>query len=336
MVKKKKIFKRITALAGAVLLLLVAVAPVISPSADALGVDFDVDNDEVVSVPSIYRLQIPLDVFTHVYDNITMENPLYSLCVADGQTLWEDVSFPTSGNRLLKFGAPYYDFNYSENVVLAGVYFDDGIERNGNEFSLSNSSSFVVSLQELFVFLARCRYDVPVFYRFSSSVSVTGLYPQLIHEGGWELAPFSFDFSYSYENSLSDTAHILAFGDVPDLDLPLDLSLDKLVIVEDISITFSMYAPLFATQSSKFEWANTQTFYMPYSADGFGHTFQEFYEKYPGRRVFVSDVPSSESFDLTVFLKNSVGSFMSTEIVPGLSFGGMLSVSIGISLVHCS
>ena len=78
--------------------------------------------------------------------------------------------------------------------------------------------------------------------------------------------------------------------------------------------------------------ASSQSLRFLVSSPDSAHTFVEFFDRYPGHRVIVSDSPGAADFNLTVFLKNSVGSFMETEIIPGISFGGLLAVAIGLSL----
>jgi hypothetical protein len=72
---------------------------------------------------------------------------------------------------------------------------------------------------------------------------------------------------------------------------------------------------------------------MPVKAEGFTCNLRDFWHRYPCQTYVLDGEPGSLNFDLGAFLRQSVGSFFQTEIIPGLSFGILLSVTIGISLV---
>ena len=341
----KRIIKRIAAGLVAALVLLLALSPALVPKAEATIYHPNLNSSES---PVVHSIMVPLDKFTNNTLNIGMDNPFYSVCVENGVNMpvryepyfdTADGMYYDSVISEWTFGissiSPYGDGSYQCNYF---VRMDASL--NSVSFSLSNSEPFVTTLGELSYFFERCLYDVMPYYSYTSTFSVNGQYPVLVHEGGWELETFSGYDKYTYYNNTSDPVEIHAFDHFLLAGFPSDLDYDKLIIVDSITLTFNLfitlsdlYVPGTTTGELQSQPAYNQSFSMPVSLNGFGHSFVEFYEEYPGHRVLVSDSPGTSIFDLTEGLKTAVGGFMGTEITPGLSFGGILSAAVGISLV---
>lgn len=341
MVKKKKIIKRVAAWFAMAFVLAAGVAPALLPSAGALPIASE-KYDSNYQKPVVFSPMIPFDTFTNMSYGISMENPFLQLVApdsdrADGTYLGLDVVFTTTDTGLYDGGTwtfgPYHSLDNGDGTYDVGLRFDVDSSLNSIWYSFSTSSPFIASMNELFAFFEGCSYVVNPFYQVTSTITVRGYYPKLVYEGGWQLEPFVVTSDYFFKNTLSVPHNTDAIGYLAVANLPSDFDNDKLLIVEGVDVVFNLFAPLSASGSDKFVGAGEQAIIMPYSSDGFGHTFSEFYAEYPGHRVIVSNNPGAENFDLTSSLKNTVGSFMATEIIPGLSFGGMLSTAIGISLV---
>ncbi len=341
MAKKKKLLKRIAAWFAVAFVLAAGVAPALLPCAGAFGIESEgVDGN--YQMPTILSPKVPFDTFTNMSYGITMENPFSKMVgfnsdQSNGLNMPFDITFVPSGDGLYNGGTwtfgSYSQFDNNDGTYNMGLFFDVDSSSNSIWYSFSTSSSFIASMNELYEFFEGCSYVVNPFYQVTSTITIRGWCPKLVYEGGWQLDYFVATSDYFYKNTLSEPINTDAFGYLSLVDVSADFDFDKMLIIDEVIIEFKLYAPLSAAASDKFVGAGRQKFIMPYSSNGFIHTFDEFYKEYPGHRVIVSDNPGAENFDLTTSLKNSVGNFMSTEIIPGLSFGGMLAVAIGLSLV---
>lgn len=75
-------------------------------------------------------------------------------------------------------------------------------------------------------------------------------------------------------------------------------------------------------------------FQTPYVLKGNFLSISGFYDKYPNQGIeYVYIYEEVDTMNFLASLKVGVSGFFGTEIIPGISFGGLLSVSIGIGLV---
>lgn len=344
MVKNKKILKRVAALGAVALLLLVGVAPALMPAANAMFIVPKTDKDNNYLTPKVAHLLLPLDTFTSEYHHISFENPMYSVCVGQGYnerfyialpelSMNEDYLGNTAG--WWKFDVLSYNSTvYDDYRVRYGIQIDSSM--NANAFSMSSSQPFVSTISDISYFLNFSDVRVDLGYTCTVNVSFDYLYPYLLTEGGYELMSGAFSKECVRVN-LDSGAETFSMFDVilRDASLPTVLKNDpdRMIIVQNFRITLDYYNSLSdGVGDSDPSLAWYQSFSLMAAEDSQFLTLDDFYAEYPGHRVIVSDDPGANNFDLTVFLKNSVGSFMATEIMPGLSFGGLLGVAIGLSL----
>lgn len=336
----KKIIKRIAAGSAAVLVLFLALFPPLVLDADAMVVRPDIDSDGSLTPAEIYTLMAPLDrLYNGIYD-ISCENPMYTVAVKNGFNEVTNIEMPFIDDAGY-IGDPAGRWSFSVQSIESytdksyKVHFANQFDASNNRalYSLSNSSPFIADMIDMYSFLSGCRHIVQPGYQYKSKFVISGYYPRLISEGGWELKYFTISQDFEYLNQTDFLRDVFAFAELDFSLLPETLRTNinpKLCIITDFTVSFDLYAPLGPDLVN----ATFQELIMPFSADGFGHTFEDFYSEYPGHRVIVSDSPGVGIFDLTEGLKTAVGGFMATEIIPGFSFGGILSVAVGISLVY--
>lgn len=336
----KKMIKSIVAVLAAVFVLFLTLSPVLVSKAEAMVIRPGIDSDGNLSAADVYYLMAPLDrMHNGIYD-ISCENPMYSVAVKNGFNEVTNIEMPYIGDAGY-LGTPLGRWSFGVQSIESSdsgsymVHFANQFDASSNSalYSLSNSSPFVANAVDLYNFLAKCKHVVQPMYEYKSKFVISGLYPCLVSERGWELVPFTCSQDFEYLNQTENVRTVSAFAELDFSLLPIDLRStvnSKLCIITDFTVTFDLYAQLGPGVLS----ATFQDLMMPVSAEGFGHTFEEFYAEYPGNRVIVSDTPGAGIFDLTEGLKTAVGGFMGTEIIPGLSFGTILAFAIGISLVY--
>ena len=348
MVKNKKILKRVAALGAVALLLLVGVAPALMPAANAMVVVPERDDDGKLLTPVLYQMAIPLDVLQSDVHGVVVDNPMFSIAVDNGYNQWTQIGMPNLEQNEDFFGDPLgiWDFHLSSLQTYGNKYYRAGFTvqfdspMNSNEFTLRNSSPFIATVSEMQSFLAGFEYFLRPGYEIQAVVNIEAMFPRLVSDRGWQLLPARSRQTFVSSN-MTDTpeyVNLMAAFDIYQFvyDALVEPSGDsKLLYVTDFSVSFSCVNSLsdgIGDSGSVNQYASIQHMNFLYSSPGSAHTFEEFFERYPGNRVIVSDNPGAVDFDLTVFLKNSVGSFMATEIIPGISFGGLLAVAIGLSL----
>lgn len=335
MVKKKKIIKRVTALGAVALLLLVAIAPVISPAADALPAlpgNPGTDNETWADVA---YLLIPLDRFSVDIQKISLENPFYSVALGDST----DGYSSSVDYKVYNYGAePVWQFwklgisDTGNGFYNAHFGLADLAITNAVSITFSNSSQFVVKIGDLNTFLNYSYFGVPQFYECSVTVNISGYYPYKAEDNSWHLQSFSESYTVSDKNVNSGTTHVILPQILP-ATISNQLGDESMLIVDEISITSDWFVSLEDLNLNGAVPPDFLRFWMPVSSDDFTCNIRDFWTQYPCGTYISDGVPGDSNFKLTVFLSNAVSGFFATEIIPGLSFGGMLSVAIGISLV---
>ncbi len=346
MVRKKKVFKRVAVCCASVLFLFLALLPVVVPPADALpALPGGSASDPVI--PAVGHLLVPLDRFSNNTYNISLENPFYSVALGSNYSEGFSSSIDVKLYNAVNFADPVWEFwnlgleSLSDGTYRAAYGVEMIASSNSVNFSMSNSSQFIISVTDLNKFLGGVLYNVPAFYQYKGTVSVSGSYPHFVTNGNiqgyWDLAPFSVVFEKTLRNTTSESNFTPALPLIPVEAFSNGLGNDDLIIIDEIVITFDLFCPLSDLVSDinpdGGPYAGYQSFAMPVSSTGFSYSFADFWSKYPYETTFVSDEPGGSNFDLSAFLRKGIGGFFQTEIIPGLSFGLMLSVSISVSMV---
>lgn len=339
MVKKKKIIKRVAALGAVALLLLVAIAPVISPAADALPALPGVDSSGNSVPGSVAYLPIPLDRFSQDTWHVSLENPFYSVAVGDSADSFEGYS-SSIDVKLYNYGSdPVWEFwNLGLTYDDVGAYtarfgFNHICAGNSLRFSMSNSSQFIAWPERLNSFLAGCQFVLPQYYEYKSTVYISGKYPSLNGNGNWDLIPFSGTYEIT-ANNVSVGSSMVGLPQIQFDALASDFNGKSMIIVDSITISFDLFVSLANVANGAVCCDGFFQLYMPVVMDTVNFVtcdFEDFWLLYPSDNL--NTTPGSSNFNLTAFLRDAVGGFFSTEIIPNLSFGVLLAVAISVSLV---
>lgn len=337
MVKKNKIHRLCAAL-FAVALLFVSLAPVLSIGANAMVIQAERDEEtyDFTIPPDIMYWTIPLDIMYSKTCGIVVENPMLSVAIDNGFTHITNIEMPgISATSTLpetfmeRWHFEVNDYELSSETSYQKVQFGLQIDSGAtmNEFGFTNSESFVCSFGDVFNFLNEFSLLCQPGYEFHSTVSVNLFMPKKI-DGKWELVEYALDYEGARLNLHDDPRWYNPFpcGSLID-DVEYDPNYPE-IIVENINISIK-YFNLEDGELDHSAPASMLDFDVPMGRKLIRCSFAEFYEKYNGSYPVYA---STGSFDLTSGLKAAIGGFLSTQIIPGLSFGGILAAVVGIML----
>jgi len=339
---KKKLY-RILCVFSVFLVLLVTLAPLLSVGSQAMTFEVDEEVSDGIFDVDIYHMLIPLDVLRSDSCGMQMENPMYSVAVYGATNLQTVVYLPDldveSGEQDLP---PFttWTFGVTELQDINNGFCNTSFTVNmdslptENTFALTNSLPFVCDTAQIYSFLSEFRLSVPPGYTAKATVEISYQEPRLISEGGWQLVQEYDVQTFSVENL---TGAVKSYDLISGYDVSSLITGDadlKHLLVDSFVLTIDLENKKDGLFDDGYSYSpGLLDFTFQYGAPAAFYDYEQFFDLYPAQRVFVSSSPDSNIFNLTVGLKTAVGGFFETEIIPGLSFGGLLAVVVGISLV---
>ncbi len=346
MEKRKKVFKRISALCVAALVFFVAVCPALSPVANAMVVVPDENADGSFAIPLMSSWEIPLDVLKSDIYGVAVDNPMLSVATYYGanKPFYID-TFISEPSSVLGDESGNWGFFVSgltsikEDRHLATYFMQIDSTMNHNAFSFSASAPFVSTVSSIKDFLSSWSFVLNPGYTVKASVSFEYYFPQRDESGAYLLKYSRFRQSFDSLLISEDPTDICPLANFDVAQFPwevIDPDNERMCYIVNFTVSFDFFNSLtdgLGDDGAVSTYACYQQFSLPVSYRGTGYTFEDFYRAYPGVVVdFGESVDSTGTF-ISSFLKNSVGAFLSTQIIPGISFGGILSTLIGIGLV---
>lgn len=350
MVKKKKLHRWCAGFFAAALLL-VCLAPVLTVGADAAVIESWSNGVLSYETPVIYRLGLPLDIMYSEIAGLVIDNPLLSYGKDNATSYGFNIEMPSilysenyAGDYLGFWHFEYGDTRVlTDNAMVVGYGVQIDSLSSSNVFGFTNSQPFVVSFAQLYNFLSYVEFVLQPGFSLAATVEADIKFPRPKSDGGWELESFHLEYSEQSNNPYDHISECSAFLNLGADYFPSFL-LQRDVIVDSINIRFDYWNPPDGIGDS-----------IPASLVDFGFlyfdsdslvTFEEFYIRYPSSVTNVVTPPgttppettnpgsTSDAFKLVEALSAGIGTFLDTEIVPGISFGGLLAVAVGISLVY--
>ncbi len=332
----RKIWKKYKNRLAVFLLIAVVSCSCFIMPASALIVGDSQTDDYVSSFETQYGyLAIPFDRITLKTSGFGMyseEFPLYSISlngdtnantnISDPDDIFRDVSYYTQlFNKIDNNTADVFAF-ISGRIATDGVF----------SFDLSTSKPFIFSYNDYTDFYNVSHINVAAGYELKETFTMNVSYPVLIHAGGYELRNETVTLVRTFNNTSSNTVSVILmpFPNSAEVSFWDDVGTKQFIVN---SCTLSIDLANYSADDTKYSYNLGCGLSLRYRDESQLPSFKQFYENYPGHRVIVSDDPDASTFDVLTFLKNGVGGFFNTEIMPGVSFGGLLSVAIGISLV---
>lgn len=261
--------------------------------------------------------------------DVFFPNPFNSAFVDDGYNL----DYQTSFNTFFKDEPePSTDTETltvlpgSASQVVSNVY-QVSSQLSASRFSLENSFAFtntnpVLCTPELLEVAAYSSIVVDPNVRYSYRLSIEGTYFYSDPTNNqFVMQPFNQVLTYSYFNSSAYSVSQPMF--------PSASAYTSLASVADIFVIDKIVVVYTLTSSSPFSEIQLAPAFIDTDLLPTAEAFREIYPRYvqvaPG-------TPGDASFDLGTFLRNTVGTFLSVEFIPGISLGGIAAAILGIVL----